>query len=180
MQEVIDFTVRNIFPIVNIIVAFFVLREAYLMRRLETTPDVIYYIHNSGSNFFAVIENIGNGVAHNLNIEIEFDSEVYPPFIESGDMEGKTYKGHYSFLAPKQSLELELGWIYADHSLGGFDTHRTKLTFTKEPDNKKKIESSFQINKNQILDAKDDGNLKIIAKKLDELKSELISVASRM
>lgn len=172
IQFVIENYLSEIISFFSLIVSFFILHEARKMWELNTEPEVIYYVTKIDGFYYAILENIGNGVAYNIICELTFDSEIEKPYLDPSIEKAKVVKREFEYLAPGQTLTFKMGGISLSKSLVGFDTHRVQLKYNKKKQ-RKETTVQFIINKSTIVHLENKGNLKTIAEKLEDIENKL-------
>ena len=71
--------INYIFGFVNILVAYFLLRETTKLRIIETEPELSIYLKHSLAVmgvYEIVVKNIGKGAAYNLHFSFDKDAEI--------------------------------------------------------------------------------------------------------
>ena len=164
----------NVFiALLNVTIAFFLLRESIKMRRFQTKPDLVYYIKKRGYDYIGVIENIGNGVAYGIKTKITFDSLVENFYLTKQREEIKEHFMEFNYLAPKQHLTFTLGPRALSGHMIGFDLHDFLLEYSNDNKSKNIVSSSFRVNQYHLDSIDVEGTLALIADSIDQL-SEVI------
>lgn len=95
---------------INVLFAYFLLRETIKLRKVETEPEISIFLEKSpsGENFDILVKNIGKGSAYNLKFTYDNDPDIlkqykYFKINELGFFNGVKY------MAPNQQYRTFFG-----------------------------------------------------------------------
>lgn len=138
------------------------------IRLLTPMPAVVYYLRKSNSTIYAIIKNIGNAVAYDINSEITFDEDDKKKLPdEIFQMEQLNY------LAPKQKASIFLGHQSILNGYVSIPEHKVTIVFFGIRDKRTVFERIFIINNIlQTLFSENDleGAIQNVANNLENLK----------
>jgi len=133
--------VEIVCPVISVIVAYFLLKESRKLYKTATSPNLVFSFHSLSSyNVYGRLENIGNGTAFNIKVEVIPDFNVFDSYSINQAFD------NVSYLAPKQYYDVFYGAININHKLLGFKPHKLKISWTKKKNSKKKyhFETQFE------------------------------------
>lgn len=105
----------------SVVIAAFIFREAYLMRKINTQPDLVYYIKDL--DFVSgLLKNIGKGTAYNVKLELISSSTDSFELLEQMEFA-------FPHMAPNQQVILNLGHLNIQGEPLGFSIHDAKISW---------------------------------------------------
>ncbi len=120
-----------IFLLTNVFIAYFLLKEARKMRDLSSSSNLVFsFISLSSYSIIGRLENIGFGTAYNIKVKVEPDFKI----MNEKSLE-EIFK-NVKYLAPKQSYDINYGYINIDDDLSGFSKHKLTVSWTNTIKNK--------------------------------------------
>jgi len=123
-----------------VIVAYFLLKESRKLFK-TTTSNLVFSFHSlSSNNVYGRLENIGNGTAFNIKVEVIPDFTVLDSYTINQAFDNVQY------LAPKQYYDVFYGSINIYQKLLGFVPHKLKISWSnKKKSNKRNhFETQFE------------------------------------
>ena len=112
LSSVLSFIWTNIVGLLNVLIAFLLVKEAKKMREVTTQPELVFYLKLV--NQYTVIgrlENIGNGVAYNVSVSADND------FILFHDNNFNTAFDKIKSLAPKQYFDIQIDYLNINNEI---------------------------------------------------------------
>lgn len=110
---------------------------------LTPKPDVVYYLTRTSSVVTAIIENIGNCVAYDINSEFSFEVDLEEEL--SNEIEKLK---RLEYLVPKQKAGVNLGRRSIMNGHVSIPPHNVKIEFSKQKGNENEFSTLFVIDKN--------------------------------
>ena len=125
--------VEIICPVISVFVAYFLLKESRKMYKMSTSPNLVFSFHSLSSYMImGRLENIGNGTAYNIEVDVSPDFTVMKRKSLNKAFENVNY------LAPKQSFDVLYCPININNRLIGFKSHSLKVSWShKKKSNKR-------------------------------------------
>ena len=170
IYSIYNFIVTNIVGLLNIIIAFLLVIEAKRMREATTQPELVFYLKLV--NEYTVIgrlENVGNGVAHNISVNAENDFSLFHR------NSFNTAFDKIKTLAPKQYFDVQIDYLNIGNQIISLEKNTSiKVVWTKS--NKKKnnfYEFTMELDKNYFQNTPRIESLSTIAKSIENLERYL-------
>ncbi|WP_304131387.1 hypothetical protein [Ignavibacterium album] len=112
---------------------------------LSPKPDLVYYISAVNSIVFATIENIGNAVAYEVKIKIEFEKNL-----ESFGSEWIERLSNLSYIPPKYKNEVLISHININREVIGVSPHKVVLQYKLNQADISFIKKEFFVDRNML------------------------------
>ena len=153
-----------------VLVSIRMLKEMKIQRKRLEEPSLVYYLKHIDYGVFGVIENIGQGVAY--NIETKFYPEDSFHILKKKD-ENINFLKSLSYLAPKQSVNFFLGHKNIFDNVIGCDRHKVILRWTDDSGKplNKGSKAVYNIDENMLKCLPDNVGLYSVVSALKDLKS---------
>lgn len=165
-----NFIVSNIVGLLNVIVAFWLVVEAKKMREVATQPELVFYLKLV--NEYTVIgrlENVGNGVAYNIEITSENDFKLFHNNSFNSAFE------KIKVLAPKQYFDVQINYLDVGNKIISLEKKSIiKVIWTKAKKNKKNFfVFTMELEGNYFQNVPRLESLSTIAKSIERLERHL-------
>ena len=92
---------------------------------LKPRPELVYYLAARGYMVYAVIENIGNATAYNIEISFQFEGEVDKWAAHVYDR----FTG-YDYFPPKYKTSMFVGHVAISHEVIGVSIHSATIKYS--------------------------------------------------
>jgi len=93
---------------------------------LKPKPELVYYLSGSGSQVHAVIENIGNATAYDINVSFIF-TEEYRVIID----DAFERLSHFNYFPPKYKSGVFVSHININRNVIGLPPHKVSIRYKK-------------------------------------------------
>jgi uncharacterized membrane protein len=130
---------------------------------LMPRPQMVYYVAYHNGMVHGIVENIGTGVAYEINVTIEFSEPEKSGFLESNTLE-------YEYVAPGQKLGFKLGHISISNKPINFSPHVVTFRYSSDLNKFFKINSTYTVSKSMITGILRTGSLHEITKAIENIK----------
>ena len=169
IELILNFITKEIIGILNILIAFFLLKEAKKMREIATDSELVYSLQLIDDyTVIGKLENIGNGVAYNIEVasDVNFSTFYDVPINEA-------FKS-LEYLAPKHSYYIKYGYLNINNEIIPFEDHNVTLKWTQSKSVKRnKRTAQFFISGNYFKNTPGKVGLKEVVDAIENLGSRL-------